>query len=89
MKITLPTLIAVVAVAGVASTAPADTMQGHTIVSPQEIKLGPAQPCSRLGRKRRSYSAIRARKAYLCSGSSCPRAIVSLRIRIRSMRSSR
>src|SRR5262245_1530583 len=42
MKIALPTLIAAVAVAGVASTAPADTMKGHTIVPPQEIKWGPA-----------------------------------------------
>jgi quercetin dioxygenase-like cupin family protein len=42
MKIVLPTLIAAVAVAGVASTAPADTMEGHTIVPPQEIKWGPA-----------------------------------------------
>jgi quercetin dioxygenase-like cupin family protein len=44
MKIALPMLIAVVAVAGVASTASADTMHGHTIVSPQEIKWesGPA-----------------------------------------------
>ena len=42
MKIALPTLIAVVALAGVASTAPAETMGGHTIVSPQEIKWGPA-----------------------------------------------
>ena len=42
MKISLPTLIAAVAVAGVASTAPAGTMEGHTIVPPQEIKWGPA-----------------------------------------------
>ena len=42
MKIALPTLIAAVAVAGFASTAPADTMQGHTVVPPQEIKWGPA-----------------------------------------------
>ena len=42
MKIALPTLIAFVAVAGVASTAPAGTMEGHSIVSPQEIKWGPA-----------------------------------------------
>jgi quercetin dioxygenase-like cupin family protein len=42
MKIALPTLIAAVAVAGVASTALADTMEGHTIVSPQDIKWGPA-----------------------------------------------
>jgi quercetin dioxygenase-like cupin family protein len=43
MKVVLPTLIAAVAVVGVASTAPADTMQGHTIVlPPQEIKWGPA-----------------------------------------------
>ena len=42
MKIALPTLIAAVDVAGVASTAPADTMEGHTVVSPQEIKWGPA-----------------------------------------------
>jgi quercetin dioxygenase-like cupin family protein len=42
MKIALPTLIAAVAVAGVASTATADTMKAHTIVPPQEIKWGPA-----------------------------------------------
>jgi quercetin dioxygenase-like cupin family protein len=42
MKIALPTLIAAVALAGVASTTPADTMEGHTIVPPQEIKWGPA-----------------------------------------------
>jgi quercetin dioxygenase-like cupin family protein len=42
MKITLPTLIAVVAVAGVSATAPAAAMAPHTIVAPQEIKWGPA-----------------------------------------------
>jgi quercetin dioxygenase-like cupin family protein len=42
MKMALQTLIAVIAVAGVASTAPADAMEGHQIVSPQEIKWGPA-----------------------------------------------
>ena len=42
MKIALPMLIAAVAIAGVASTAPADTMEGHTIVRPEEIKWGPA-----------------------------------------------
>jgi len=42
MKIALPTLIAAVAVAGVASTALAKTMEGHSIVPPQEIKWGPA-----------------------------------------------
>ena len=36
MKIALPTLIAVVAVAGVAFTTPADTMEGHTSVSSQD-----------------------------------------------------
>jgi hypothetical protein len=41
MKIAWPPLIAAVAVAGVASTAPAETSD-HTIVSPQEIKWGPA-----------------------------------------------
>jgi quercetin dioxygenase-like cupin family protein len=40
MKIALPALIAAVAVVGVASTAPADTMAGHTIVSPQEVRWG-------------------------------------------------
>ena len=44
MKIALPTLITVVAVAGLVSTAPAETMDGHTIVAPQEIKWGPAPP---------------------------------------------
>ena len=42
MKMVLPTLIAAIAVAGVASTTPADTMGGHTIVPPQEINWGPA-----------------------------------------------
>jgi quercetin dioxygenase-like cupin family protein len=42
MKIALPTLIAAIAVAGVAFTTPADTMEGHTSVSPQDIKWGPA-----------------------------------------------
>ena len=42
MKIALPTLIAAVAVAGVAFTTPADTMEGHASVSPQDIKWGPA-----------------------------------------------
>ena len=43
MKIALPALtIAVVALAGVASTASADTMDGHTIIAPQDIKWAPA-----------------------------------------------
>jgi hypothetical protein len=42
MKIALPKLIAAVAVAGVAFTTPADTMEGHTSLSPQDIKWGPA-----------------------------------------------
>jgi quercetin dioxygenase-like cupin family protein len=42
MKIALPTLIAVAAFASGASTAPAETMDGHTIVAPQEIKWGSA-----------------------------------------------
>src|SRR5215475_14961284 len=42
MKMALPTLIAAVAVAGVAFTTPADTMEGHTSVSPLDIKWGPA-----------------------------------------------
>jgi quercetin dioxygenase-like cupin family protein len=42
MKIALPTLIAVLSLAGVASTAPAGTMEGHSIVAPQEIEWGPA-----------------------------------------------
>jgi quercetin dioxygenase-like cupin family protein len=41
MKIALPTLIAAV-VAGVAFTTPADTMERHTSVAPQDIKWGPA-----------------------------------------------
>src|SRR5687767_10433900 len=44
MKITLPKLIAVVVFAGVTSTATAETMGGHSVVSPQEIKWGPAPP---------------------------------------------
>jgi quercetin dioxygenase-like cupin family protein len=42
MKIALPTLIAAAAVAGVAFTTPADTMEAHTSVAPQDIKWGPA-----------------------------------------------
>ena len=42
MKMTFSTLTAVAAFAGVASTAPAETMGGHTTVAPQEIKWGPA-----------------------------------------------
>jgi quercetin dioxygenase-like cupin family protein len=42
MKITLPTLIAVCVFAGLTSTAPAETMGGHQIVSPPDIKWGPA-----------------------------------------------
>jgi quercetin dioxygenase-like cupin family protein len=43
MKIALPPLmIAVVALAGFASTAPAEAMEGHSIVAPQDIKWGPA-----------------------------------------------
>src|SRR5215467_12945316 len=49
MKIALPTLIAAVAVAGVAFTTPADTMEGHTSVSPQDIKWGPAPAALPLG----------------------------------------
>jgi quercetin dioxygenase-like cupin family protein len=41
MKIALPILIAA-ALAGLAATAAAETMDGHTIVAPQEIKWGPA-----------------------------------------------
>jgi hypothetical protein len=41
-KIALATVIAVVTVAAVAFTTPADTMEGHTIVPPQEIKWGAA-----------------------------------------------
>jgi quercetin dioxygenase-like cupin family protein len=42
MKVTLPTLIAVFIFAGLASTAPAETVGGHQIVSPPDIKWGPA-----------------------------------------------
>ena len=42
MKIALPSLIAVVALTTVAATAPGETMDGHTAVSPQQIKWGPA-----------------------------------------------
>jgi quercetin dioxygenase-like cupin family protein len=45
MKAALQTLaIGVVAVASVAPTASAQTMEGHKIVSAQEIKWGPAPP---------------------------------------------
>ena len=42
MKIALPSLIAVVALTTVAATAPGETRDGHTAVSPQQIKWGPA-----------------------------------------------
>ena len=42
MKITLPKLIAIIALAVVTSTAPAKAMGEHAIVSPQDIKWGPA-----------------------------------------------
>jgi quercetin dioxygenase-like cupin family protein len=42
MKIALPTLIAAVALAGVAFTTPAATMEGQTSLAPQDIKWGPA-----------------------------------------------
>ena len=42
MKVLLPTLIAVVALANAASTVLAETMEGHSIVSPPEIEWGPA-----------------------------------------------
>jgi quercetin dioxygenase-like cupin family protein len=42
MKIAFPRLIAAVAVAGVAFTAPAHSMEGVNTVQPQEIKWGPA-----------------------------------------------
>ena len=42
MKIALPTMFALAALAGGASMAAAETMDGHTIVAPQEIEWGPA-----------------------------------------------
>jgi quercetin dioxygenase-like cupin family protein len=42
MKITLPTLIAVFAFVGLASAAADETMGGHQIVAPPDIKWGPA-----------------------------------------------
>ena len=44
MKIALPTLISVVALAGIAlrGSTGRDRVEGHSIVSPQEIKWGPA-----------------------------------------------
>src|SRR5262245_2025745 len=42
MKTALPTLIEAVAAAGVVFTSLADTMAGHTSVSPQDIKWAPA-----------------------------------------------
>lgn len=42
MKIPLVPMVAVVALAGVAAAAAADTMDGHTIVAPQDIEWGPA-----------------------------------------------
>src|SRR4051794_35802456 len=42
MKITLPTLVSIIALAGAVSTAPAQTTDVHQVVSPQEVKWGPA-----------------------------------------------
>src|SRR5215510_12105481 len=42
MKIALPTLIAAVAVAGVAFTTPADTMERYMPISPHDINWGRA-----------------------------------------------
>lgn len=42
MRMTVPVLIAGVAVSGVAATASAGMMDGHTVVSPEEIEWGPA-----------------------------------------------
>jgi hypothetical protein len=80
MKIALTTLIAALTVTGLASTAPADTMAGHTIVPPQEIKWTPAPAMLPPG----------AEAAVLFGDPSQDGLFVlRLRIRIRSMRSSR
>ena len=42
MKLTLFALSAVIASAGIASMVSAETMDGHTVVAPQDIKWGPA-----------------------------------------------
>src|SRR5262252_183959 len=89
MKIALPTLIAAVAVAGVASTAPAKTMAGPSIVLPQEIKWGPAPAVLPPGAEAAVLFGDPSEDGLLCCGSSCPRAIALLRTRIRWMRSSR
>ena len=89
MKIALPTLIAVVAFAGLASTAPAGTMEGHTIVAPQEIKWGPAPAVLPPGAQAAVLFGDPTKEGLFASGLSCRRAIAFLRIRIRSMRSSR
>ena len=42
MKITLPTLVSIIALAGAVSSAPAQIADVHKVVPPQEIKWGPA-----------------------------------------------
>ena len=68
MKIALPTLIAAVAVAGVASTAPAEPMEGHTIVQPPEI-MGAGPAALQPGAEAAVLFGDPSRKASLCSGS--------------------
>ena len=89
MKIALPTLIAAVAFAGVASTAAADTMEGHTIVAPQEIQWGPAPAVLPPGAEVAVLFGDPSKEGLLRCGSSCRRAIACLHIHTRSMRPSR
>ena len=88
MKITLPTLIAVVVFAGVTSTATAETMGGHTVVSPPEIKWGRRPPCSRLEQAAVLFGDP-SKEGLFALRLKLPRATAFRRIPIRSMRSSR
>src|SRR5262249_47714406 len=89
MKAALQTLaIGVVAVASVAPTASAETMDEHKIVSAQEIKWGPAPPSIPPGAQAAVLYGDRARRACSHFASSCRRTTPFRRIRIRSPRSS-
>ena len=63
MKIALSTLITVIACAGVASTAPAETMDEHKIVPAQEIKWGPGPAALPPGAQAAALWGGRARRA--------------------------
>ena len=89
MKIALPTLIAVTAIAGVAFTTPADAMEGHTIVPPQEIKWAPAPDVLPPGAEAAVLFGDPDKEGLFVLRLKFTAGIALLRIRTRSMRSSR